>query len=94
MLLQGEWEKVVILSLMYESMGHSERNIWSQEGMSEFGKRLLLGSWTEREFRKRIQVIYNTFRFLCERLGPYLKEEENRLRETIPVQEIITNVII
>ena len=52
MFLQGEWEKVAILNLMYESMRHRERSIWSQERMSGFVERLLLGSWTGREFRK------------------------------------------
>jgi hypothetical protein len=41
-----------------------------------FVERLLLGSWMEREFRKRTRVTYNTFIFLCERLKPYLKKEE------------------
>jgi hypothetical protein len=30
-----------------------------------------------------------TFRFLCERLGPYLKKEDTRFRITVPVQERI-----
>jgi hypothetical protein len=43
--------------------------------MIGFVDRLLLGSWTENEFRKRTRVTHNTFRFLCERLGPYLKKK-------------------
>jgi hypothetical protein len=76
MFLQGEWKNVAILSLVYESVGHRERNIWNLERMSGFVDRLLLGSWTKREFKKETQVTYITFRFLCERLGPYLKKEE------------------
>src|SRR5665213_446391 len=87
LILQGEWEKFVVLSLLYESMGHRERSIWSQERMYGFVDRLLLGSWTEKEFRKRTRVKYVTFRFLCERLGPYLKKEDTRFRVTVPVQE-------
>jgi hypothetical protein len=34
-------------------------------------------------------VTYTTFRFLCERLGPYLKKEDTRFRVTVPVQEMI-----
>jgi hypothetical protein len=89
-LLQGEWKNVAILNLVYESVGHRERNIWNQERMSGFVDRLLLGSWTERKFRMRIQVTYTTFRFLCERLEPYLKKEETRFRVIVPVQERIT----
>ena len=32
---------------------------------------------------------YITFRFLCERLGPYLKKEDTCFRVTVPVQERI-----
>jgi hypothetical protein len=53
MFLQGEWENVAILSLVYESMGHRERSIWSQELMSGFVERLLLGLWTEKELKKQ-----------------------------------------
>jgi hypothetical protein len=44
MFLQGEWKKVIILSLVYESVGYRERSIWSQERMSGFVEQLLLGS--------------------------------------------------
>src|ERR1700738_3456295 len=89
LILQGEWEKFAILSVVYESIGRKERNIWSQERMLGFVDRLLLGSWTEKEFRKRMRVTYTTFRFLCERLGPYLKKEDTRFRVSVPVQEMI-----
>ena len=49
LLLQGEWENVAILSLVYESMGHRERSTWSQERMSGFVERLLLELWTDRD---------------------------------------------
>ena len=76
MLLQGKWEKVAILSLMYESMGYIGRSIWSQKRMSGFVECLLLESWTERKFRKQTRVTYITFKFLCERLGPSLKKDD------------------
>ena len=63
--LQGEWEKVAILNLVYKNMGHTERSIWSQEHMSGFVERLL-GSWREREFRKQNQMTYNIFIILCQ----------------------------
>ena len=34
MILQRKWKKVSILSLLYESMGHRERSIWSKNGCS------------------------------------------------------------
>ena len=77
LILQGEWEKLAILSLVYENMGYRERSIWSQERMIGFVYRLLLGSWTENEFRKQTQVTHNTFRFLCERLGSYLRKKNS-----------------
>ena len=75
LILQGKWENLAILSLIYENMGYRERSIWSQERMIGFVGRLLLGSWTENEFKKRTRVTHNIFRFLFEMLGPYLKKE-------------------
>ena len=44
LILQGKWEKVAILSLVYENMGYRERSIWSQERMIGFVDCSLLGS--------------------------------------------------
>ena len=33
LILQGEWEKITISSMIYESIGRKETNIWSQEMM-------------------------------------------------------------
>jgi hypothetical protein len=44
LILQGEWKKLAILSLIYENMGYRERSIWNQELMIGFVDRLLLGS--------------------------------------------------
>jgi hypothetical protein len=88
LILQGEWKKLAILNLVYENMGYRERSIWSQERIIEFVDRLLLGLWTENEFRKRTRVTYNTFKFLCERLGPYL-EKNTQFRVTVPMQDMI-----
>ena len=44
LILQGEWEKITILSVVYESIGCRERNIWSQDRVLGFVDRLLLGS--------------------------------------------------
>ena len=89
LILQGEWEKYAILSVVYESIGRKERNTWGQEKMLGFVDRLLLGSWTEKKFRMRTRMTYTTFRFLCERLGPHLKKEDTRFRVSVPVQEMI-----
>jgi hypothetical protein len=89
LILQREWEKLAILSLVYENMGYRESSIWIQERMIGFVDHLLLGSWTENEFRKRTRVAHNTFRFLCERLGPYLKNKNTQFRVTVPVQDRI-----
>ena len=54
---------------------HKERKIWSQERVLGFVERLLLGLWMKKEFRKQTRVTYTSSRFLCERLGPYLKKK-------------------
>ena len=47
--------------------------------MIGFVNRLLLDLWTENEFRNRSRVTHNTFRFLYEILGPYLKKKKLNL---------------
>ena len=42
--LEGKWEKFVILSLIYESMEHRNRSLWSQERMHGFVDHSLFGS--------------------------------------------------
>ena len=36
-------------------------------------------------FKQITRVCHNTFKFLCERLGPYLQRKTTRMRETIAV---------
>ena len=43
LVLRGEWENYAILSLVYESMGHKERSVWSQEQIHGFIDRFLMG---------------------------------------------------
>lgn len=31
LILPREWDKIAMLSLVFENMGHRERNTWSQE---------------------------------------------------------------
>ena len=58
--------------------------------MIGFVNRLLLDLWTENEFRNRSRVTHNTFRFLYEILGPYLKKKKTQFRVTVPVQDTIS----
>jgi hypothetical protein len=55
-----------------------------------FVNHLLLGSWTEKESRKRTQVKYVTFKFLGKELVSYLKIEDICLRIIVPVQKKVT----
>ena len=87
LILQGEWVKFAILNLVQESMGHGEWSTWSQEWMYGSVDRLLLGSWMWKKFKKQIQVKYITFRFLFQRLGPYLKKNDTYFRATVSMQE-------
>ena len=55
-----------------------------------FVNHMLLGSWIEKEFKKRTQVKYATFKILHKELVPYLKIEDICLRDTVPVQKKVT----
>ena len=87
--LNGEWENALILSICFEGMKMSDRSVWAFERNVGFTDRLLLGSFTEKMFKQRTRVCHNTFKFLCERLGPYLQKKNTRMRETISVESRI-----
>jgi hypothetical protein len=73
LILHGEWEKVAIFSIFLESMGRREtRTLWSNGRQCEFTDRFLLGSYTEGQFKERTRVKFATFKFLSEKLGPFL----------------------
>ena len=46
----------------------------------------LVGSFSEREFKRRIRVSKFTFKYLCTLLGPVLKKKDTHLRENISVE--------
>ena len=89
LILQGEWANVAIFSICMQNLGFRERTIWSFERHVGFVDRLLLGSFTEKMFKERTRVSHATFRFLCEKLGPFLKKQKTRLRTPIPVEDRI-----
>lgn len=86
LILQGEWEKFAIFSILWESMGREERSIWSHARQVGFTDRFLLGSFTEKMFKQRTRISHGTFRFLCEKLGPFLKKKDTRMRAAISVE--------
>jgi hypothetical protein len=86
LILKGEWEKFAIFSILWESMGREERSIWSHARQVGFMDRFLLDSFIERMFKQRTRVNHGTFRFLYEKLGPFLKKKDTRMRATISVE--------
>lgn len=87
LILQGEWTNVAIFSICLQSLGFRERTVWSFERPSGFVDRYLLGSFTEKMFKERTRVSHATFRFLCEKLGPFFKKQHTNFRRPISVEE-------
>ena len=79
--LNREWENALILSICFEGMKISDCSVWAFERNVGFTNRLLLGSYTHKIFKQRIRVCYNTFKFLCERLDPYLQKMNTHMRD-------------
>jgi hypothetical protein len=73
--LNGEWEYALILSICFEGMKMSDRNVWTFERNVGFTDRLLLGFFSKKMFKQRTRICHNTFKFLCERLGSYLQKQ-------------------
>ena len=45
-----------------------------------------MGSYTEGQFKVRTRVKFATFRFLCEKLGPFLQKQDTPFRNSISVE--------
>ena len=75
--LQEKWEKFAILSLVYGSMGHRDRSIWSQEQCINLH---IVFCWVEvcrlYKFRKWTRMKYITFKILCEKIGMYFNKKK------------------
>ena len=63
-----------------------DRSVWAFEKNVGFMNRLLLGSFTENMYKQKTRVCHDTFKFLGERLGPYLQRKNTQLGETILVE--------
>jgi hypothetical protein len=85
LILQGEWTNVAIFSICFQNLGFRDRTIWSFERQFGFVDRYLLGSFTKKIFKERTRVSHANFKFLCEKLGPFLKKQQTSFRRPISV---------
>ena len=87
--LNGEWENALILSIFFKDMKMSDCSMWTFERNVGFTSISILGSFMEKIFKQRTCACYNTLKFVCKRLGPYLQRNNARMRETISVESRI-----
>ena len=73
--LNEEWDDVLILSTCFKGMKMSDHSVWAFERNVGFTDRLLLDTFTNKMFKQKTRVCYNTFKFLCEGIGLYLQRE-------------------
>ena len=87
LILDGEWKKVAIFSIFLESMGRGEtRTLWSIGRQCGFTDRFLLGSYNEGQFKERTRVKFATFKFLSEKLVPFLHNKNTPMKNAIFVE--------
>jgi hypothetical protein len=87
LILQGEWEKFEIFSILWQSMEPEECSIWNHAQQVGFTERFLMGSFIERMFKQRIWISHGTFKFICEKLDPFLKKKKDtHMRVVISVE--------
>ena len=80
-----QWKNDMVLIICFESTKMSNWNVGVFERNMGFTNMLLLG------FSKQgICICYNTFKFLRERLGPYLQRKNTHMREMISVKSMLT----
>ena len=83
LILQGEWLNVAIFSICLQSLGFRNRTIWNSERQSGFVDWYLLDSFTMKMFKEWTRVSHVTFKILCEKLGPFFKNQHTYLRRPI-----------
>ena len=76
----------MILSMCFKGMKMSDHSVWAFERNVGFTNRLLLGFFMKKKFKPRTRVYHNTFKSLCERLGPYLQRNNIHIREIISIE--------
>lgn len=86
LVLQREWEKLAIFSIFFKSMGRIEHSIWSKISLFGFIDQLLSGPFTKKEFKSQARVTFGTFRFLYEKLDPFLVKKNTKYRSPIFVE--------
>ena len=79
-----QWKNAMVLSMCFESTKMSTWNVWAFERNMGFTNMLLLGF-----SKQRIYICYNTFKFLRERLTPYLQRKNTHMREIILVKSMV-----
>ena len=67
--------------------GIERRSYSINNGCTKFLDCLLLGSWTEKKFRKQVRVKCIIFWLICQRLGPYLKKDDTCFKDIVLMQE-------
>ncbi|KAG0560309.1 hypothetical protein KC19_10G170800 [Ceratodon purpureus] len=80
LVVQVEWTNVAIVIACFQGLGMRDRTLSRYERPVGFTARFLLRSYTENMFKERTRVSHATFRFLCEKLGPFLKKQHTRMR--------------
>ena len=86
LVLNEEWGNALILSIFFESMKTSDISMWAFERNAGLTNRLLLCSFMEKKFKPKTRIFYNTFKILCDSLGPYLQRENTCMREAISIE--------
>jgi len=54
---------------------------------------MLMGSYSNGDFQKRMKVSTSTFQYLCTLLGPVLKKKDTHFRESISVKHRIAIIL-
>jgi hypothetical protein len=62
------------------------RSCWQYQRYGGFLEHSLMGSYSKREFQKRLRVSPSTFKYLCNLLGPALRKKDTIFRKSITIE--------
>ena len=71
---------------LYLSGIEGGRTLWARNRSKSFWMEVVLGQWTELEWKGNFRMSKSTFQRLCQDLRPYIQKDDTNYRKAIRVE--------
>ena len=74
------------VSCLYLSSIEGGRTLWARNRSKSFWMEVVLGQWTELEWKENFRLSKSTFQRLCQDLRHYIQKDDTNYRKAIRVE--------